>query len=347
MTNEKVEALRRRILEGRLKIQQEHDKLTAVLREYPIFSRTAQLYLAESVIMRTISTMATHPEREIAHDHFRSAVEMLYSDTYDADEKLSERERENARVAASAVFNRVQADANRVFNEAAAGFARLDGDHAFRIVADALARVLTRFMDHASEGSLQALIAHCCVLCIEIECCQSGMDRGNEVVACLQDVARDTAAVRQSVVDAIGGERLTNTSLTELINLLPDSHVQSLNLGFLNYVVIDDTGYRLGRFRDAQTGADIQAVRLWKSLAEAEGFLRERGHKGERVEQIGIREFAGMLENLRVDAPPERHYVAIFLDEGKWDLLTASEAEDWVREMVMVAVRTWADAAPG
>ena len=48
MGNEKpdLQALRDRIQRAQLKSQQEHNNLMAVLKEYPIFTRTAQLELA-------------------------------------------------------------------------------------------------------------------------------------------------------------------------------------------------------------------------------------------------------------------------------------------------------------
>src|SRR5690606_32289339 len=135
-------------------------RLTEVLNEYFFYTRNFQLDLAEAAIIWAIVALASHERRDECESNLHAICDIMYTSTEDAEKTLSDSNRQQIMVAATAVQRHLTPAVGEIFRASATKLNTFEQDNVLRMVAQMLHLVQTSYLDHAPAHLLPTLIGH-------------------------------------------------------------------------------------------------------------------------------------------------------------------------------------------
>lgn len=186
---------------------QQH-RLKQVLDEFLFYTRDFQLDLAEAAIIWQLAAIASHGRRNECKSNLYAICDLMYVSTRDAEQSLSESERQQIVVAATAVQQYLVPRVGEVLQAATQKLASFEKDGILRILAEMLHRVRGQFLEHAPPRLLSDLIGHVFITCGAIDAYEFGGCSQEEVARAMQHVANCCSELSNAVIAKVEAGKL-------------------------------------------------------------------------------------------------------------------------------------------
>lgn len=175
-------------------------RLTQVLNEYPFYTRNFQLNLADAAIVWAMAALASHERRDECKSNLHAISDIMYASTEDAERTLSESERQQVVIAATAVHEHLTPEVGDVLRASVRILATFEKDNNLRMAAEILHQTRGTYLEHAPSHFLPHLIGHCFIMCGAIDAIDFGVGSHADLEESIENVVKSSSEASRAVL---------------------------------------------------------------------------------------------------------------------------------------------------
>ncbi|MBL4883908.1 MAG: hypothetical protein JKY95_05160 [Planctomycetaceae bacterium] len=184
------------------------DRLSQVLNEYYFYLHDFQLNLTDAAIVWAYAALASHDRRKECESNLHAPSDIMYTSTADGEKTLSESDRQQLVVAATAVQQHLEPGIGDILRESAQKLTTYKESNPLRITVGSLHLVRTLYLEHAAPRLLSNLTDYCITMCMVLEAYTLGIVSKTIIAEAMHDVIKTSQEISKSVHAAIDSGNL-------------------------------------------------------------------------------------------------------------------------------------------
>ncbi|GDY10226.1 hypothetical protein LBMAG52_37140 [Planctomycetia bacterium] len=190
------------------KLEIERHRFQQVVKEFCFFTESTQFDLADRAVLWALAALLPHDRREECKAVFYAKIDLMYAETDDAHKLLTESEKQQLIVAATAAQDYVADQAIEVVKESGKRLNALQPDGPRKSTGKMLVNI-RGMLEVAEPAHVLDLILQCSLMCDVVDYVQSGYeDTDNMCLKQILTVNLSCGRIVESVLSAVDDGKL-------------------------------------------------------------------------------------------------------------------------------------------